>query len=154
VTRSAWRITKARHTQTAFTGEGARLFGGRWNSVGTAMVYCSEHASLSILELLVHLGPGMGLSDYVLLACSFDEGLVDRVDGSALPAGWRESPPLVDVQTIGDRWVQDARSAVLQVPSAVVPIEWNYLLNPQHPDFSQVQIGAAEPFAFDPRLSR
>ena len=149
---TCWRIVKNRHAATAFDGEGARLYGGRWNSPGTRMVYTSSTISLAILEILVHLQEASLLSSYSLIAARFDDALIESLDHSRLPDVWRsyQAPP--ELQRIGDEWVRSQRSAVLQVPSAVVERESNYLLNPAHPDFSSIVIGEPEPFTFDERL--
>jgi RES domain-containing protein len=152
VSVTSWRITKARYSGEAFSGEGARVYGGRWNSIGNPLVYTSEHASLAVLELLVHLGSSRGLDNYVIIACSFDEGLVERIGVRKLPRNWAGSPALVDLQRMGDQWISEARSAVLEVPSAVLPIERNYLINPRHPDFSMIRFEDPEPLALDARL--
>jgi RES domain-containing protein len=150
---TAWRIVKARHAANAFDGEGARLEGGRWNSPGTPLVYASESAALATLELLVHLRRRSILSAYVLIACTFDEALVERLDSKRLPPSWRSYPAPPELQLIGDEWVKAGRSAVLSVPSAVIESELNYLLNPRHRDFAAVRVGDPHPFGFDERLS-
>src|SRR3990172_341094 len=95
---TAWRIVKARHAPNAFDGEGARLEGGRWNSPGTPLVYASESAALATLELLVHLRRRSILSAYVLIACTFDEALVERLDSKRLPPNWRSYPAPPELQ--------------------------------------------------------
>jgi RES domain-containing protein len=149
---TGWRIVKSRHASTAFDGEGARLFCGRWNSPGTRMVYTSSTISLAILEILVHLQEASLLSSYSPISASFDDALVERLDRSMLPDGWRAYPAPSELQRIGDEWVRSQRSAVLEVPSVIVERESNYLLNPAHPDFSSVVIGEPEPFTFEERL--
>jgi RES domain-containing protein len=149
---TCWRIVKSRHASTAFDGEGARLYGGRWNSPGTRMVYTSSTISLAVLEVLVHLQEASLLSSYSLISVSFDDALVERLERSRLPDGWRTYPPPSELQRIGDEWVRSQRSAVLEVPSVIVVRESNYLLNPTHPNFSTVVIGESEPFTFDERL--
>jgi len=149
--RRAWRIVKAKHAATAFDGEGARLFGGRWNSPGTRMIYTSATLSLAALESLVHLSPPV-LFKYVAIPVEFDESLIEKLPASALPADWTEEPPSPSTQSIGDHWVKEARSAVLEVPSVIINAEPNYLLNLEHRDFKNVSIGKPVPFAFDPRL--
>jgi RES domain-containing protein len=144
-----WRIVKEKHAATAFSGDGARLNGGRWNSVGTSVVYTSGSIALAALESLVHLNPPV-IFKYVAILIEFDRALVEEV--AALPADWREEPPPLATKEIGDIWIQDARSAVLRLPSVIIPNEPNYLLNPAHPDFKRIFIGRAEPFSFDPRL--
>lgn len=148
----AWRIVKAKHAQDAFNGEGARLYGGRWNSVGTRMVYTSATASLTVLEIMVHLNNSALIEEYVLFQVEFDESLVESLDPATLPKSWRVDPPPPMVQAIGDRWVAERRSAVLRMPSVIIPHEHNYLLNPEHPDFPHVHIGKPQPFLFDRRL--
>jgi len=145
----AWRIVKAKHAATAFSGEGARLFGGRWNSPGVSLVYTSSTQALAALESLVHLNPPV-LFQYAVIPVEFDAALVEKV--SALPAGWRDSPAPPSTQALGDAWAAQARSAVLELPSVIIPGESNFLLNPAHPDFRKIVIGKPAPFAFDPRL--
>lgn len=149
---TGWRIVKSRHAGTAFDGEGARLYGGRWNSPGTRMVYTSASVSLAVLEVLVHLQDASLLSSYSLIAARFEEALVESLDRSMLPDGWRSYPAPRELQHIGNEWAKNGRSAVLEVPSAVVERESSYLLNPAHPDFSPVVIGEPELFTFDERL--
>jgi RES domain-containing protein len=149
---TCWRIVKSRHASTAFDAEGARLYGGRWNSPGTRMVYTSSTISLAVLEILVHLQEAGLLSSYSLISASFDDAFVERLDHSALPDGWRAYPAPSELQRIGDEWVRSQRSAVLEVPSVIVERESNCLLNPVHPDFSSVVIREPEPFTFDQRL--
>src|SRR5215217_1679308 len=149
---TGWRIVKSRRAGTAFDGEGARLYGGRWNSPGTRMVYTSSTISLAVLEVLVHLQEASLLSSYSLISAGFDDALVERLDHYMLPDGWRSYPAPSELQRIGDEWLQSQRSVALEVPSVIVVRESNYLLNPAHPDFSSVVIGEPEPFTFDERL--
>lgn len=143
---------KARHAATAFDGEGARPYGGRWNSPGTAVVYASESRALSLLEVLAGLHSPGAVQGYSLIPATFDDGLVTELLPRDLPEGWRGHPPPSATQRIGDDWAARQRSAVLRVPSALVPEEFNYLLNPAHPDFGRIEIGEAAPLAIDPRL--
>jgi len=147
--RQAWRIVKEKHAATAFSGEGARLYGGRWNSVGTSVVYTSGSKALAALESLVHLNPPV-IFRYVAIPIAFADALVEKAAG--LPADWTEEPPPPATKDIGDLWVKEARSAVLELPSVIIPGEPNFLLNPTHPDFKKIVIGKSEPFSFDPRL--
>lgn len=147
--RRAWRIVKEKHSATAFSGEGARLYGGRWNSPGISVVYASSSRALAALESLVHLNPPV-IFKYVALPVEFDEALVEKA--AALPADWQEHPAPSSTKAIGDLWVKQARSAVLELPSVIIAGESNFLLNPAHADFSKITIGKPEPFAFDSRL--
>ena len=134
----AWRIVKTTFSADAFSGEGAWLYGGRWNSVGVAMVYTAGSKSLATLELLVHLDSSMRLPSYSSCPVDFDDSLVEVVDPAVLPLDWRQSPPPTSLQVIGDDWISRQSSVVLRVPSAVVPDENNYLINPIHRDFKHL----------------
>ena len=152
MTIHAVRIVKARHAAQAFSGEGAKRFGGRWNGPGVAMVYTAGSASLAILEMLVHLPAHELLKRYVLFDVTFDDSLVTAIHPATLPRVWRRSPPPIAVQHIGDKWIAGGRSVILRVPSVVVPTESNYLLNPAHPDFATLVIGPRHAVQIDPRL--
>jgi RES domain-containing protein len=149
----AWRIVKAKRAATAFDGEGARLFGGRWNNPGVAVVYTSASQSLAALELLANLEQASLLQRYVAIPVDFDASLVAVLHERALPEDWAAQPAPSDARAIGDAWVARATSAVLRVPSAVVPAEHNFLLNPAHPGYRKLRIGKPQPFAFDPRIT-
>jgi RES domain-containing protein len=146
-----WRIVKEKHAATAFDGEGARLYGGRWNSRGTRLIYTSASLSLAALENLVHLTTPVAFR-YVALAVEFHDRLVERADTIALPTDCNEEPPPQTAQEIGDRWVREARSVALELPSVIIPGEFNYLLNPAHPDFKKITMSKPELFSFDQRL--
>jgi RES domain-containing protein len=150
---TAWRITKHKHLNSAFTGEGARLFGGRWNSSGTPMIYVAQSQSLAVLEVLVHLDSAAILEKYVLLRVDFDQSRVTDLKKSELPTSWRADPPPIETQAIGDDWAAAEKSLALRVPSTLVPGESNFLLNPLHPDFKTLKVFKAQSFRFDPRLS-
>jgi RES domain-containing protein len=147
----AWRIVRERHLATAFSGEGAAEFGGRWNLPGTRVAYTSESQSLAALELLVHLNPPIFFK-YMSIPIRFDESLAEFLSPEGLPPGWTAEPPSLLTQRLGSRWAAESRSAILAVPSAIIAAETNYLLNPLHPDFSRIEIGPARDFAFDARL--
>lgn len=149
---TAWRIVKERYAESAFDGDAAREFGGRWNSPGTAVIYTAASAALAALEILVHRGFGAGDSGYVLFSCAFEERLVTEVTREQLPDDWKSFPAPAALQKMGDGWVNDGKSAVRRVPSVIVPTEYNYLLNPVHADFKSIAIGKPVPFEFDRRL--
>jgi RES domain-containing protein len=148
----AWRIVKTRYSADAFSGEGARLYGGRWNSSGIAMVYTAGSKSLAALELLVHLDNTSILPSFSICPVDFDESIVELIDPATLPGDWGQSPPPISLQTIGDEWISRGSSVVLNVPSAVIETENNYLINPAHRDFKKLVIGRMEVFKLDPRL--
>jgi RES domain-containing protein len=152
VTIHAWRIVKAKRSAAAFSGDGAEKYGGRWNSPGVAVVYVAGSASLAILEMLVHIQSQELMKRYVIFEVTFDDTLVTEVDPADLPKSWRKSPPSAVVQRIGDTSVAGGGSAILRVPSVIVPTEWNFLLNPAHPEFAKITIGPRQPARFDPRL--
>ncbi len=154
MTRTAWRLVKTRHLRHAFDGEGARLYGGRWSSPGVRVVYVAESLALAAMEVLVHLGGSAILAAYSAVRVDFDSALVTVVDRSSLPRDWRRSPAPASLATIGDRWVAGGASAVIEVPSAVVEGERNFLLNPRHADFGSIAFGEPRPFVFDERLLR
>ncbi len=149
---ASWRIVKSAHAARAFDGQGARLYGGRWNSPGTAIVYTAQSEALAVLELLVHLQSSHLLRSYTSIPARFDDALVEGVDAERLPASWRDYPAPAALQQIGDRWAVEQRSAVLRVPSVIVPSEVNYLVNPGHRDFAAIAIGKPSGFRFDRRL--
>ena len=147
----AWRIVKDSRASEAFSGEGALRHGGRWNSRGTRLVYASSTRALAALELLVHLNPPVHFR-LVVMRIDFDHALVERLPATSLPKRWREEPPPRATQAIGDQWVRESRSPVLELPSVIVPEESNYLFNPAHPQFTKFFIGPPQLFSLDPRL--
>ncbi len=151
---TAWRIVKARHVLRAFDGEGARRLGGRWNSRGTPMVYAAGSQSLAVLEMLVHLDHAALMASYCLISITFPRAIMTTLEVSQWPADWNQRPTPLAVREVGDAWIAGAASAVLQVPSVVVPRESNFLFNPGHADFHKEVIGKAQPFVFDPRLKK
>ena len=147
----AWRVVKGKHKDTAFDGEGARRYGGRWNNPGKRMIYAAETASLALLELLVHIDSSL-LPSYTLFPVDFDKSLVSTVEPSKLPRNWRAYPGPAALKRMGDVWLESLSSPVLKVPSVIVPHEWNYLFNPEHSKFSSLKIGGAVALGIDPRL--
>ena len=150
----AYRITTSTDKAAAFSGDGAKKFGGRWNSAGVAVVYAASHRSLSMLEILVHLSGRSALPGYVTFPLRFDESMVEDVALADLPQGWDAEPVQRASMAIGDAWVKAAARPVLAVPSAVVPEETNYILNPNHAAFRSITIGRSSPCRFDPRLAQ
>jgi RES domain-containing protein len=151
---TAWRIVKRKRARTAFSGDGARQYGGRWNSPGVPMVYTAASQSLAALEMVVHLDSSELLHYYVVFKVGIEESLIKKVTSDRLPKNWRADPAPAKVRELGNAWVKSGASAVLQVPSATLPAENNYLLNPLHPDFPKLTIGRPTAFQFDPRLAR
>lgn len=148
---TAWRIVPTRFAADAFTGEGAWRVGGRWNSPGGRVVYASGHKSLAALETLVHVDPNRPMH-FTSFRLEFEETLFERLPSAELPPDWQQEPPRRATQRLGDAWLRANRSAILAVPSAIVPEESNLLLNPAHADFARITIGKPAAFTFDPRL--
>ncbi|MGB7990328.1 MAG: RES family NAD+ phosphorylase [Candidatus Methylophosphatis roskildensis] len=148
-----WRLLTARFASAAFSGEGARLYGGRWNRKGVAMVYTAGSQSLAMLEMLVQDEPLRAA--YVTIPATVPTNLkIERLVPEQLPANWRDPAAREHLQTIGTDWIRRGSGAVLAVPSVVIPAESNYLLNPHHPSFAKIEIGRAQAFVTDLRLIR
>jgi RES domain-containing protein len=148
-----WRICRAGRAASAFDGEGARLYPGRWNHKNLPMVYCAASLSLATLEYFVHADPDDMPGDLVSIRASLpDEVRVERLDPARLPADWRGFPGPDELRDIGSEWLVSNRTVALLVPSAITPPEENVLLNPRHPDMRRLTRRAPEPFAFDPRM--
>jgi RES domain-containing protein len=149
---SAWRIVRAARAKSAFTGEGARIYGGRWNSRGTAIVYVSEHESLAALELLVHLTPLIPDARYLSFRLEWEDNLSSSLSVKILGPHWKAVPPGFETMEIGDEWADMGKSVALAVPSVLSTSEMNFLLNPRHPDFRKIKISEPLEYRFDSRL--
>ncbi len=149
---TAWRLVHEHHLASAFSGEGARLAGGRWNSEGFPVVYTAGSLSLALLEIIVHLEFKEALRLFKAIPVAVPESAMTAVDPVALPAGWNGPVPHPATQLTGNRWLRSGSSAVLRVPSAIVPIESNLLINPAHPDFQLLAIGQPVDLPLDPRV--
>ena len=148
-----WRLTRVAHA--ALDGEGARLHGARWSSPGHPVVYAASHLSLAALEYLVHIDPEDAPDDLVALRLDVPDGATETVcEATALPAGWRETPPPPRCQAIGDEWAGRGEHLLLRIPSVLVPEETNVLLNPAHAEAASVRVSWSRPFAYDVRLLR
>lgn len=148
----AWRIVNARNAATAFSGDGSRRSGGRWNSRGYRAVYLADSLALATLEVMVHGVSYETLQDYVCIAATIPQKIIEEVDLKSLPRNWRADLPPAEVRELGDRWLNEKKSAALKVPSAVIPVEFNYVLNPRHKDFGKIEIAEPLNLAFDKRL--
>src|SRR5579863_8620799 len=146
-----WRLCRAVHAATAFSGEGARRFGGRWNSRGVPMVYTSTSLALAAIELFVHLEPSLAPNDLVAVPALLPEGEPARtIELSDLPQDWHGDQ--AGPRHIGDAWIRSGASLALRVPSVPIPPEWNVLINPLHPRSSEIRIDPPQPFVFDARM--
>jgi RES domain-containing protein len=155
VTLAVFRITKERYRDQVFTGLGGLYASGRWTRRGRPVVYTSHSISLAVLEYALNYKRHGWLPASILgRAVIPDEVIVEPISTSVLPDDWRDPDPPVALREIGESWLRRAETACLKVPSAIVPEESNYLLNPRHPDFGKLTMGLAEPFHFDRRLAR
>lgn len=146
-----WRLARREHS--ALDGEGARRAGGRWNSPGIPVVYTASALSLAVLELLVHTDPDLVPNDLHAFEIDVPDSLPSSLlDISTLPSNWRQIPNHPGCRALGDRWLEGRSQALLGVPSAVVPEELNYLINPAHPDARLIQVVRSRAFSLDRRL--
>lgn len=150
-----WRLEKERYVDTAFRGNGSLKTSGRWHHKGTQVAYASEHPGVAVLEKLVWLEryEVARESDYVLLPLQIDpDDHLETLDESDLPDDWDAFPHPEATRDLGTRWFEMERSAVLAVPSAVLPVAKNYLINPFHPDSHELERGEPVSFSWDARL--
>lgn len=150
-----YRIEREKYLSEVLSGKGAqRSTGNRWNSFGTRLVYCSEHRSLAMLELAVHLDLSEDLpSDRWMVSLEIPDGLaIEILNPNQLPPHWADKPPGRQTQWIGDQFVLNAGAAVLRLPSAIVAEEHNYIINPLHPDVQQIRLVQKKPLVWDHRL--
>src|SRR5436190_527609 len=147
-----WRIVRAARVDSAFTGEGGRAYGGRWNSRGAAVVYVSEHESLAALELFVHTMPLSPTEKYLSFRLEWGDKLTEFFPPNDLPPHWNAEPPTFETMQIGDEWIRRGMSVALGVPSVLSTSEINFLLNPKHSDFKKIKISEPIEYRFDPRL--
>lgn len=153
--RRAWRLIRRKRLSDAFTGEGARLGGGRWNHRGTPVVYVSETLSLAALELFVHFtGRDINLAkSLVAIPVDIPDSLeISEIHVKDLDPVWRTSPPPDYTKDIGTQWAQCKASPILRVPSAVIPEEYNLMLNPAHEGFRKIKTGKPRDFTLDERM--
>jgi RES domain-containing protein len=153
-----WRICRAPYVAEAFSGEGARRFGGRWNSRGVPMVYASTSLALAAIELFVHLEPGQAPGDLVAISAvlPLDEPAQTLHAADLPPAWWVDNVTAASGTTrgLGDAWIAARSSLTLLVPSVPIRAEWNVLVNPLHPRIGELQIDPPQPFIFDARMFR
>lgn len=149
-----FRIAKTAHIRD-LSGTGARLYGGRWNQKGVAVVYTSESRALATVEFLVHVPIAIVPKDLSLARLSIPGNVAEEeVTTGDLPTRWRSHPAIPELAEIGRKWVESNSALLLRVPSAVVKDERNVLINPSHPEISLVEIVDVERCEFDPRLLR
>lgn len=146
-----WRIASRAHA--AFDGEGARRHGSRWTPRGMPVLFSAATLSLAAPERFVHTDSDLEPMDLVAIPVEINDDIaIESVAVDTLPADWRTFPPPPALGSIGERWVRASRTAVLSVPSVLIPHERNFVLNPTHREFARLSIGRSEPFSFDPRM--
>jgi RES domain-containing protein len=152
-----YRLCREKYARTqvqAFNGEGAGKKGGRWNPVGMAAAYASQTASLALLEMLTNADLEDLPADLVFASVEVpDNAKVHRVDIESLPEIWRNIDPApAELTHIGSDWLQKNESLLMQVPSVIIPWEWNYVINPGSPQFDELTGFEVTPLQIDPRL--
>ncbi|MDA8091918.1 MAG: RES family NAD+ phosphorylase [Nitrospiraceae bacterium] len=147
---TAFRMAQKKWAADAFTGEGAKK-GRRWNHKDIPVTYVAEYLSLAALEIIVHF-PRTALGvPFVFFKIEIPDGIeISTIEH--LPKDWQDIPVPLSTRDIGTQWFSEGKTAVLEVPSAIIPIEKNYVLNPLHPDFKKIVIGPATDFQFDIRI--
>ena len=148
----AYRIAKLKHAAIAFTGEGARAFGGRWNLPGIPMVYAAHTRALAALEALAHFAGAERRIPFVTFEIEIPDDLAIHVKVESLRRDWKSTFPTPTTMVLGSNWQRGGKSVALVVPSVLIPQEYCVLLNPEHPDTRKVMVGYPEPFEFDGRL--
>ena len=151
----AYRLIKAKYADNPLDPQGAKLYGGRWNSKGVAAVYASDSIALAALEKLVHLHRNDVMNHFVLCEMTLKDDAIMTLAEDALPEDWRDDPPPSSTMAIGDEWLASGESLALAVPSTVVPQQFNLIINPNHPGFGKLKKSlTVEPFVFDCRLAK
>ena len=146
-----YRIVKCDYADD-LSGTGARLYGGRWNSEGKPALYLASSRSLALLEVLVHLPPLMIPDNYCLIEIEVPDNSITDISTKELPNNWKDISPPIALRQRGDDFLKGQKRLLMKVPSSIVPMEHNYLLNPLHPGMKKVKILKKEPFDFDQRL--
>jgi RES domain-containing protein len=148
-----WRLFPGRFRDSAFSGVGGLYAARRWNHLGTEMMYTSTSRALAVLEFFVNLQPNEAPDILLMAEATVPDASVEVIKLDALPRNWRGLDN-ERCRDLGSEWARSLRSVALKVPSVVVDGDWNVLLNPKHPNFTKVKIGAAKPFRFDERMFR
>lgn len=156
-----WRLVLAKHTlphpdgspPNLLSGIGASKYGGRWNHPGTPVVYASSSVALAAMEVFVHLAAGVAPPNHMLVRINIPDDIATSATTiDKPPADWQRIPAPASTREIGTNWARSGRSVLLRVPSVVIPSEYNYLLNPQTPEFARVGAQIESTFTFDPRM--
>ncbi|MFM9972056.1 MAG: RES family NAD+ phosphorylase [Burkholderiales bacterium] len=143
-----------KHIGFAFVGQKRLRLGGRWHRKGVLVAYCAQSLSLAALEFFVHFGRHERHIALVALQIAIPESLLEEMNPAQLPVDWRAEPPSASTADLGMKWLTSARSAVLRVPSAISPGEYNFVINASHPRVARVKIEESQAYTFDPRMWR
>ena len=154
-----WRLAREtpEYPASDLSGKGAAKVGGRWNPVGLPVVYAASNISLAALELLVHIGEVANVRNLFLIKIDVPQAIMqraDRVKISSISPAWQAEPPGIASIEIGRHWVDAGETLLLQAPSAIVPEESNFLINPAHKDCKRIRATVVRRFVFDPRLAK
>jgi len=148
-----WRIAKKKYAASAFDGKGSRRKGGRWSPKGFPAVYTAQTEALAALEQFVQLGDEGQNIQFVCFKIEIPKEVrIKGIDNSSLPGNWRESPAPPALKAYGAEWLAQGKTAVLRVPSILIASEYNFILNPLHPDFRKIIISPPFDFCYDPRM--
>ena len=148
-----YRVLRREFARNPFDGEGSYRYGGRWSSPGTRLSYTSEHQSLALLEYFVHLDRDDPPADLVLAVAEVPDDLPrEKIEVTQLPENWRDPVAPSELTQIGDEFAQKRERCILLVPSGLAPSEYNWLINPNHPDFNKIIVEQLEPLSDDPRM--
>lgn len=149
-----WRICRKPFSRSPLDGRGGLIVAGRWHTPRRLVAYASESLALASLEVLVHCDVDLLPSDLVAVEVDVPAKLkIGEVKVQDLPRNWRKCPAPRRLQELGNEWLDAGRTAILRVPSALVPTENNYLINPMHPAFSELRVVRRIRFSFDERFA-
>jgi len=149
-----WRVVRKPFARSPLDGRGGLVVAGRWHTPRRLVAYASESLALASLEVLVHCDVDLLPSDLVAVEVDVPAKVrVGEIKLKELPRAWRRHPAPPRLQEMGNDWLDRGRTAVLRVPSALVPTESNFFVNPLHPDFSELRVVRRLKFAFDERFA-
>jgi len=150
-----WRVCRRRHAADPLSGRGGFEVGGRWHFKGTRVAYTSGTLSLAVLEMLVQVDVELAPEDLVRVEVEIPDDLtIEEFTPATLPANWQTYPAPPSLALLGTEWIRRGASAILRVPSAVIPVENNYLVNPAHGDAARIRVVGTQDLRLDPRLLR
>ncbi|MFV0566522.1 MAG: RES family NAD+ phosphorylase [Flavobacteriaceae bacterium] len=147
-----FRLSKQKYANE-LSGKGAAKSGNRWNSKGTEIIYTAQSRALAMAEVAVHLTLATLPGDFVMMEINIPDSIkIEALNPKHLPSHWNSHPPSIGTQKLGDGFIDSNTKCVLKVPSAVVQGDFNFLINPHHPDFKKIKIINTIPFPFDERI--